>query len=93
MIFLISVTCATDTEENANQVAIERLGGDEDYGFEYVLGDPVVTAAVPKLFEEYTEEELLGMTQEEFDALVGIDLDAMTRDQLRISMMRTLQQI
>lgn len=89
MIFLISVTVSTDTIENASKIANDRLGNvTKDYGFEYTLGYPVVAEGLPMPFEAYTDEELLTMTKHEFEELVGNDVNEMTRDQLRIALLR-----
>lgn len=89
MIFLVSVTVATDTIEHAAEIADDRLGNvTKDYGFEYTLGHPVVAEGLPMPFEAYTDEELLTMTKTEFEALVGNDVNEMTRDQLRIAVLR-----
>jgi hypothetical protein len=36
--FTVTVTIDCETEEQAHQVAAERLSHDEDYGFEYTVG-------------------------------------------------------
>lgn len=42
--FTLTVTIECDTIEQAQQVAAERLGHDEDYGFEYTIGYGEITA-------------------------------------------------
>lgn len=49
--FKITVEVTCDTIEQASQVASERLGYDEDYGFEYRFGNEFVE---PVEDEDYT---------------------------------------
>lgn len=42
--YIISAVVTAESREQAETVASERFGHDEDYGFEYTLGDTTVTA-------------------------------------------------
>lgn len=56
------------------------------------LPQPKVFDVTPKRFNDYTERELLEMTQEEFQKLVPAKPKDMTRDQLAIAYQRKMLQ-
>ena len=72
--FIITVPVECDTLAEAERVATERLGHDEDYGFTYQFG-PTDVAARARNLAHFTEEDaatLLGrpITDEEYRRLV-----------------------